>query len=192
MSGELVIEIASIWAFSFKWQWMILLIKSIGRHVNGSILSKQLFNIVIMIIKIVFCLQGLWGQILKTLLTWYQGRLPYLTFKRCDESENHRECLFNQLIAAPQLEGYYKTVHNTYYERRNCRDQDSSCPALKSACHDPVVKSSCPVTCGTCAQFEEVSKTKGVPFKIVEHQMKRCRFPYLDNAIFQPSKMKLV
>jgi len=66
--------------------------------------------------------------------------------------------LFNQLIAAPQLEGYYKTVHNTYYERRNCRDQDSSCPALKSACHDPVVKTSCPVTCGTCAQFEEVSE----------------------------------
>ena len=76
---------------------------------NGSILSKQLFNIVIMIIKIVLCLQGLWGQILKTLLTWYQGRYLYLTFKRCDESENHRECLFNQLIANDLKTGGTKT-----------------------------------------------------------------------------------
>ena len=27
---------------------------------------------------------------------------------------------------------------------------------------------------------------------MVEHQRKRCRFPYLDNAIFHPSKTKLV
>ena len=27
---------------------------------------------------------------------------------------------------------------------------------------------------------------------MVEHQRKRCRFPYLDKAIFQPSKTKLV
>ena len=31
-----------------------------------------------------------------------------------------------------------------------------------------------------------------VSFEMVEHQIKICRFPYIDNASFQPSKTKLV
>ena len=40
--------------------------------------------------------------------------------------------------------------------------------------------------------FQCSRELRGVAFEMVEHQRNRCRFPYVGNAIFQPSKIKLV
>ena len=64
---------------------------------------------------------------------------------------------FTQLINT-KAAGLYRTVHNTINEREYCEDFDQNCPLMKSACHDDIVKSNCPVTCGLCAPLETVRK----------------------------------
>ena len=41
-------------------------------------------------------------------------------------------------------------------------------------------------------QTDSIFDLRPVSFEMVEKQRNLCRFPILDNAIFQPSKMKLV